>query len=129
MDCPFRIGLKVKVDGSYIVTIAQTEHSGHEISEEDFKKYRKARQLTKEQEDAVLATLTRGGKLPEIGQMLTDFTGRQFKREDVHNLVKKLQKQHLVVDAETGEEKLEFRGVQVAARGLGLSQTHRSIAV
>ena len=53
--------------------------------------------------------------------MLTDFTGCYFKRGDAHNLVRKLQKQFLVIDAETGEEKVEFRGVRVAAQGLGLS--------
>ena len=160
VDCPFRIGLKVKPDGRYIVTRAETEHSGHEVSEEQFEKYRKTRRLTCEQEDAVLALLTQGGKLPEIAKMLlllllllivifviifivifciicivifivnvkylyctgklpeiakmlTDFTGRNFRRDDVHNLVRKLQKKFLVIDALTGEEQIEFRGVQV----------------
>ena len=40
VDCPFRIGLKVRPDGSYIVTRAETEHSGHEVSKEQFEKYR-----------------------------------------------------------------------------------------
>ena len=79
VGCPFRIGLKLRPDGSYIVTRAETEHSGHKISEEQFQKYRKSRRLTSEQEDEVLAVLTEGGKLPEIAKMLTDFTGCYFK--------------------------------------------------
>ena len=73
----------------------------------------------------MLALLTQGGKLPEIAKMLTDFTGRSFGRANVHNLVRKLQKRFLVVDALTGEEKVEFRGVQVAAQGLGLTHGRR----
>ena len=45
--------------------------------------------------------------------MLTEFTGQTFERPGVHNLVRKLQKRFLVIDTETGEEKVEFRGVQV----------------
>ena len=55
--------------------------------------------------------------------MLSDFTGRKFTRNDVYSLVKRLQKPFLVIDTDTGEEKVEFRGVQVAAQGLGLSQS------
>ena len=73
--------------------------------------------------DAVLASLTQGGKLPQIANMLSDFTGRKFTRNDVYSLVKRLQKPFLVIDTDTGEEKVEFRGVQVAAQGLGLSQS------
>ena len=51
--------------------------------------------------------------MPEIAKMLTEFTGQTFQRPGVHNLVRKLQKRFLVIDTETGEEKVEFRGVQV----------------
>ena len=81
--------------------------------------------------------------------MLTEFTGQTFERSGVYNLVKKLQKRFLVIDTVTGEEKVEFRGVQVlvflsffvivvvvvvvivivivqvSAQGLGLSQLWR----
>ena len=122
-DCPFLISLKGHTDGSYMVTRVETEHKGHEVSEEQFEKYRKPRRLSREQEDAVLASLTQGGKLPQIANMLSDFTGRKFTRNDVYSLVKRLQKPFLVIDTDTGEEKVEFRGVQVAAQGLGLSQS------
>ena len=39
VDCPFRIDIKVNGDGSCVVTRALTEHSGHEVSEEQFLKY------------------------------------------------------------------------------------------
>ena len=39
VDCPFRIDIKVNADGSCVVTRALTEHSGHEVSEEQFLKY------------------------------------------------------------------------------------------
>ena len=78
--------------------------------------------MTIEQKDAVVALMTQGGKLPEIAKMLSDFTGRNYERKDVEYLVRKLQKQFLVIDPDTGEEKVEFRGVEVPRQGLGLSQ-------
>ena len=41
VDCPFRIILKVNLDGSCVVTRALTEHRGHEVSEEQFQKYQR----------------------------------------------------------------------------------------
>ena len=58
------------------------------------------------------------GKLPEIAKMLTEFTGQTFERTGVHNLVRRLQKRFLVIDTETGEGKVEFRGVQVLVLSL-----------
>ena len=66
------------------------------MSEEQYSKYRKTRKLTSEQENAVLALLIEGGKLPEIAKMLSDFTGRSLGRQDVYNVVRKLQKQSMV---------------------------------
>ena len=45
--------------------------------------------------------------------MLAEFTGQTFKRSGVYNLVKKLQKKFLVIDSVTGQEMIEFGGVQV----------------
>ena len=59
VDCPFLIDTKVNPDGSCVVTRAWTEHSGHQVSEEQFQKYKRARMLTREQEDAVLSVLTK----------------------------------------------------------------------
>ena len=124
-DCPVLIKAKANKDGSYTVTRAELEHRGHEVSEEQYFKYRKTRKLTSEQENAVLALLIQGGKLPEIAKMLSDFTGRNLGRKDVYNVVRKLQKQSMVVDTETGEKRVEFRGVQVPAEGLGLTQVKK----
>ena len=124
-DCPALIKARANKDGSYTVTRADLEHRGHEVSEEQYYKYRKTRKLTSEQENAVLALLIQGGKLPEIAKMLSDFTGRNLGRRDVYNVVRKLQKQSTVVDSETGEKKVEFRGVQVPAEGLGLTQVKK----
>ena len=125
VDCPFMIKAKANKDGSYRVIRAELEHIGHEVSEEQYAKYRNTRKLTNEQENAVLALLIQGGKLPEIAKMLSDFTGRNLGRKDVYNVVRKLQKQSMVVDVETGEKKVEFRGVQVPAEGLGLTQVKK----
>ena len=124
-DCPALIKAKANEDGSYRVIRADLEHRGHEVSEEQYYKYRKTRKLTSEQENAVLALLIQGGKLPEIAKMLSDFTGRNLGRKDVYNVVRKLQKQSMVVDTETGEKKVEFRGIQVPAEGLGLTQVKK----
>ena len=78
--------------------------------------------MTTDQEAAVLGLLTHGGKVPDIAKMLSEFTGRTFQRQDVYNVIAKLQKQFLVIDSETGEEKVEFQGVQVPVSGLALSQ-------
>ena len=78
--------------------------------------------MTTEQKDAVVALMTQGGKLAEIAKMLSDFTGRNYERKDVEYLVRKLQKQFLVIDPDTGEKKVQFRGVGVPVEGLALSQ-------
>ena len=108
MDCPFLIDTKLNTDGSYIVIRAETEHRGHEVSEEQFQKYRRSRRFTTDQRDAVLALMTQGGKLPEIAKMLSDLTGRNYQPKHLDYLVRKLQKQFLVIDPETGEKKVEI---------------------
>ena len=45
-DCPFLIDTKLNADGSYIVSRAETVHTGHEVSEEQFQKYRRLRRFT-----------------------------------------------------------------------------------
>ena len=109
MDCPFLIDAKLNADGSFIISRAETEHRGHEISEEQFQKYRNSRRLTSDQKDAMLALMSHGGKLSEIAKMLSDFTGRDYHRKDVESKVRKLRKQFSVIDPETGEEKVEVR--------------------
>ena len=122
VDCPFLIDAKVNADGSYIISRAETKHRGHEVSEEQFQKYRRSRRLTSDQKDVVLALMNQGDTLPEIAKILSDFTGRNYQREEVRYLVKKLRKQFLLIDPDTGEEKLELGGVD----GLPLSQRRRS---
>ena len=41
VDCQFLINTKVNPDGSCVVTKAVTEHSGHEVSQEQFQKYKR----------------------------------------------------------------------------------------
>ena len=68
-----------------------------------------------------------GGKLPEVAKMLSDFTGRILSRPpDVYNVVNRLKKKNLVVNIETGQKMVEFKGVQVPAEGLGLTQFQKS---
>ena len=50
VDCPFVIkARKNKSDGSFIITKAQTEHRGHEVSEKQYKKYRLGAHLRRKQ--------------------------------------------------------------------------------
>ena len=63
-----------------------------------------------------------GGKLPEVAKMLSDFTGRILSSPpDVYNVVNRLKKKNMVVNIETGQKMVEFKGVQVPAEGLGLT--------
>ena len=57
VDCPLNISLRERKDGTWIVTRAETEHRGHEVSEEMFHKYRKTKRLSSDQEDAVMLLL------------------------------------------------------------------------
>ena len=141
-------------DGSWTITKAVLEHKGHEVSEELYRQYIKsstARKLTSEQEDAVLTFLievafisyflcdeqfstalnkvVQGGKLPEVAKMLSDFTGTGgilSRPPDVYNVVNRLKKKNMVVNIETGQKMVEFKGVQVPAEGLGLKQFQKS---
>jgi hypothetical protein len=116
--CPVMLTMMERPDGSYVVTRATTEHEGHEVSEEMFKKYRRTRRLTAEQEEAVMLLLTQGAKVADIGRMLTDFTGRHYDRRDAYNLIAKLKKERMKIDSETGERMVEFQGRSVAVSGL-----------
>ena len=59
--------------------------------------------------------------------MLSDFTGRiLFSPPDVYNVVNRLKKKNMVVNIETGQKMVEFKGVQVPAEGLGLTQFQKS---
>ena len=53
VDCPFLIDTKLNADGSYIVSRAETEHRGHEVSEEQFQRYQRSRWLTKLQKQSL----------------------------------------------------------------------------
>ena len=67
-----------------------------------------------------------GGNLPEVAKMLSDFTGRILSRPpDVYNVVNRLKK-NMVVNIETGQKMLEFKGVQVPAGGLGLTRFQKN---
>ena len=67
-----------------------------------------------------------GGKLPEVAKMLSDFTGGILSSPpDVYNVVNRLKK-NMVVNIETGQKMVEFKGVQVPAEGLGLTQFQKN---
>ena len=68
-----------------------------------------------------------GGKLSEVAKMLSDFTdGILNGRFDVYNVVNRLKKKNMVVNIETGQKMVEFKGVQVPAEGLGLTQFQKN---
>ena len=67
-----------------------------------------------------------GGKLPEVAKMLSDFTGGILSRPpDVYNVVNRLKK-NMVVNIETGQKMVGFKGVQVPAGGLGLTRFRKN---
>ena len=68
-----------------------------------------------------------GGKLSEVAKMLSDFTdGILNGRFDVYNVVNRLKKKNMVVNIETGQKMVEFKGVQVPAEGLGLTRFRKN---
>ena len=69
-----------------------------------------------------------GGKLPEVAKMLSDFTGRIFSRPpaDVYNVVNRLKKKNMLVNIETRQKMVGFKGVQVPAEGLGLTRFRKN---
>ena len=68
-----------------------------------------------------------GGKLSEVAKMLSDFTdGILNGRFDVYNVVNRLKKKNMVVNIETGQKMVGFKGVQVPAPGLGLTQFRKN---
>ena len=67
-----------------------------------------------------------GGNLPEVAKMLSDFTGRILSRPpDVYNVVNRLKK-NMVVNIETGQKMVGFKGVQLPAEGLGLTRFRKN---
>ena len=51
-----------------------------------------------------LLSSLQGAEMPEIGAMLTDFTGREFGRVASTNLVKRFHRERAKVNSETGEK-------------------------
>ena len=59
--------------------------------------------------------------------MLSDFTGRILSSPpDVYNVVNRLKKKNMVVNIETGQKMVEFKGVQVPAESLGLTRFRKN---
>ena len=83
--------------------------------------------LSDEHFSTALKKLVQGGKIPEVTKMLSDFTGGILNgRFDAYNLVNRLKKKNMVVNIETGQKMVEFKGVQVPAEGLGLTQFQKN---
>ena len=83
--------------------------------------------LSDEHFSTALNKLPQDGKLPEVAKMLSDFTGGILTgRSDVYNVVNRLKKKNMVVNIETGQKMVEFKGVQVPAEGLGLTQFQKN---
>ena len=81
--------------------------------------------LSDEQFSTALNKVVQGGKLPEVARMLSDLTGRILSRQpDVYNVVNRLKKN--MVNIETGQKMVEFKGVQVPAEGLGLTRFRKN---
>ena len=81
--------------------------------------------LSDEHFSTALKKLVQGGKIPEVTKMLSDFTGGILNgRFDAYNVVNRLKKN--MVNIETGQKMVEFKGVQVPAEGLGLTQFQKN---
>ena len=114
VDCPMIINLWERQDGSFEVSKAVTEHQGHEVSEERFKKYRLKRRLTSDQEDAAMLLLTQGADMKDIAKMLKEFTGIGYTNREAYQLMTRLKKARMRVNSETGEKMVKFQGKQIS---------------
>ena len=84
------------------------EHQGYEALEEMFSKYTKTKlnKLSTDEEAAVMLLLSQGAKLPEVGRMISNLTGREYSRTTVRVLAKQL-RDRAGLNSQTGERLLE----------------------
>ena len=90
--CPVMININEQDDGSFVITKAILEHSGHVVSEKEYFSHEHTKRLN-EDEKAFVKDLTKVKANPRnIATCLKQKTGKDYSTQDVRNIIKNIEK-------------------------------------
>ena len=92
-NCPVKINLNEQEDGSWEVTTCILEHVGHPVSSKVFYSHQQSKKLDDDDKEFVRGLLRVRANPRNIADVLRERTGKDFKTQDVRNLISRI-KQH-----------------------------------
>ena len=94
--CKFCIRITEKEDKSWRITSMNSEHYGHETTQQNFFIHQNNRKLTPEDRQFVIDMMQGNASNPNMAAALSQRTGRIYSYQDVANLVKRISDEQLV---------------------------------
>jgi hypothetical protein len=88
--CPVKVNLNEQEDGSWEVTTCNLEHDGHPITSKLFYSHQQSRKLDDDDKEFVKGLLRVRANARNIEDVLTERTGKDFKTQDVRNLITRI---------------------------------------
>ena len=92
-NCPVKVNLNEQEDGSWEVTTCHLQHEGHPTTSKLFYSHQQSRKLEEDDKKFVKGLLRARANPRNIADVLTERTGKDFRAQDVRNLITKI-KQH-----------------------------------
>ena len=94
--CKFCIRITEKEDKSWRITSMNSEHYGHETTQQNFFIHQNNRKLTPEDRQFVIDMMQGNASNPNMAAALSQRTGRIYSYQDVANLVKRISDEEVV---------------------------------
>ena len=105
--CKFCIRITEKEDKSWRITSMNSEHYGHETTQQNFFIHQNNRKLTPEDRQFVIDMMQGNASNPNMAAALSQRTGRIYSYQDVANLVKRISDEEVVDPLEKKRKLLE----------------------
>ena len=92
---------------------AELEHFGHTITKKDYFKHQQNRKLQEEDKAYLKELMSINASVRNIAECLSQKTGKEYNRQDVHNLMKKIVDDKETITAEAVLGNLKDNGGNV----------------
>ena len=92
-NCPVKVNLNEQEDGSWEVTTCHLEHEGHPLTSKLFYSHQQAKKLDDDNKDFVKGLVKAKTNVRNIADVLSERTGKDFKTQDVRNIVSRMKQQ------------------------------------
>ena len=116
-QCPVKINLNERDDGSWMVTSCNLEHQGHPITQENFLSHQQARKLSEDDKECIKGLVRAKTNVRNIADVLSERTGMNLAVQTVRNIINQLKesdKEVKTVEMVLGE--IRDQGVDVRYR-------------